>query len=97
MTRWWNRWRLALRVARRDALRARGRTLLVLAMVGLPVLAVVAADALYRTHDVSAAEGLSQRLGAADARIEGELRSQVWADPLTGDLLLGEGRTADPP
>ena len=97
MTGWLTRWRLALRIARRDALRAPGRTLLVLAMVGLPVLAVVAADVLYRTQDVTAAESLDQRLGAADARIEGELRTQIWADPVTGTPLLKEGRTADPP
>ena len=31
-------WRVALRVARRDALRSRGRSALVIVMIGLPVL-----------------------------------------------------------
>ena len=33
-------WRAALRIARREARRARGRTALVLAMIALPVLAL---------------------------------------------------------
>ena len=33
-------WRPALRIARRDATRARGRSALVLVMIGLPVLAI---------------------------------------------------------
>ena len=53
-------WRPALRMARREALRARGRSVLVLVMVGLPVLAVVALDTLGRTSSASAVEGLSR-------------------------------------
>ena len=39
-------WRPALRIARREALRARGRSVLVLVMIGLPVLGIVALDTL---------------------------------------------------
>ena len=95
MTGWVARWRLALRIARRDALRHRGRTLLVLAMVGLPVLAVVGADTVARTADISPVEALPGQLGAADARLTGVAREQVWADPLTGDPY-GGGAPADP-
>ncbi|MGY1843609.1 FtsX-like permease family protein [Modestobacter sp. SYSU DS0875] len=97
MSAWLVRWRLALRIARRDALRARGRSALVLLMVGLPVLAIVAGDTLYRSSQVSAAEQLPATLGAADARIEGVTRDQVWADPSTGDLVRTDGVPADPP
>ena len=62
-------WRPALRMARREALRARGRSILVLVMIGLPVLAIVALDTLARTSDVSTVEGLSRRLGSADALV----------------------------
>ncbi|MGY1839540.1 MULTISPECIES: hypothetical protein [unclassified Modestobacter] len=79
MTAWLVHWRLALRIARRDALRARGRSALVLLMVGLPVLAIVGGDTLYRTAETSAVEQLPTTLGAADARIEGVARSQLWA------------------
>ncbi len=85
---WLVRWRLALRLARRDALRARGRTALVLAMVGLPVVVVVAAATLLSTADVSPEEALPGRLGAADAWIEGVARGPVAADPLLGEPFL---------
>ena len=44
MRRRWRGWRPPLRLAWRDALRARGRSVLVLVMIALPVLAVTAAD-----------------------------------------------------
>jgi putative ABC transport system permease protein len=62
-------WKPALRLARRDALRHRGRSILVLVMIALPVLAVSAADVVYLTTDVSGVESLDRRLGSADARI----------------------------
>src|SRR3954447_11951547 len=95
-TAWIVRWRLALRLARRDARRAKGRTVLVMLMVGLPVLAIVAGDVLYRTTEVSAVEALPSRLGAADARIEGLTRSHVYADPVEGTAFEYSG-SADPP
>ena len=96
MIRWLVRWRLALRIARRDALRHRGRTILVLAMVGLPVLAVVGIDTIYQTNDVTPVEALPARLGAADARILPTAREHVWADPRTGAEVL-PSPAADPP
>lgn len=62
-------WRLALRLARRDALRNRGRSILVLVMIALPVLAVTAADVVIQTQDVTAVESLDRDLGSADALI----------------------------
>ncbi|WNV75523.1 FtsX-like permease family protein [Geodermatophilus sp. DSM 44513] len=94
--RWSVRWRLALRMARREARRARGRTALVLLMVGLPVAAVTAGDTLYRTWDVSAAEALPSQLGAADARIEGRFRGPVYADPVTGEAFEIADAEPDP-
>ena len=58
-------WRLPLRLARRDALRHRGRSLLVLVMIALPVLAVTAADVLIQTQDVSGPESVDRRMGTA--------------------------------
>jgi putative ABC transport system permease protein len=96
VTRWFVRWRLALRIARRDARRHLGRTLLVLAMVGLPVLAIVGADTLYRSNDVTPVEALPTILGAADAQLTGLSREQVFADPATGELWQLDTE-ADPP
>jgi len=86
-------WRPALRVARRDALRNKGRSILVLVMIALPVLAVSAADVVYLTTDVNSVESLDRRLGSADARIQ--------AAPGTGRVLQGfdpdEGSSWDEP
>ncbi|MFD5070109.1 FtsX-like permease family protein [Streptomyces sp. NPDC058369] len=60
-------WRAALRIARRDALRAKGRSALVVAMIALPVLGVTAADITYRSADMTPAEELTARIGSADA------------------------------
>lgn len=60
-------WRAALRIARRDALRAKGRSALVLSMIALPVLGVTAADVTYRSSSPTVAEDLTARMGSADA------------------------------
>ncbi|GAB2933400.1 ABC transporter permease [Streptomyces mayteni] len=63
-----NTWRLALRIARRDARRAKGRSALVVAMIALPILVVSAADLTFRSGDLSPAQKLTRDLGQADAR-----------------------------
>jgi putative ABC transport system permease protein len=63
-------WRLALRLARRDALRNRGRSILVLVMIALPVLAVTAADVVLATQDVDQVEALDRQLGSAAALVQ---------------------------
>ena len=60
-------WRAALRIARRDALRARGRSLLVVAMIALPVVGMTAADVTIRSAKGDQASHLTRTLGAADA------------------------------
>jgi putative ABC transport system permease protein len=62
-------WRLPLRLARRDALRHRARSLLVLVMIALPVLAVTAADVMIATSRVSGPESVDRRMGAAQALV----------------------------
>ncbi|QNE76293.1 FtsX-like permease family protein [Streptomyces finlayi] len=68
-------WRAAFRMARRDAMRAKGRSALVVAMIALPVLGVSAADVTYRSALPDRAEKLTARMGAADA---------VYSDPGMG-------------
>ena len=63
----WSTWRLPLRLARRDALRHRGRSVLVLVMIALPVLAVTTADVLIQTAKVSGPESVDRRMGSADS------------------------------
>ncbi|MER7364036.1 FtsX-like permease family protein [Nonomuraea wenchangensis] len=59
----------ALRISRRSAWRSRGRSALIMVMIGLPVLVITALFTLVETMAVSAHEGLTAEFGAADARI----------------------------
>jgi len=74
-------YRVALRVARRDALRDKGRSALVLCMIGVPVLAIVALAVLYATYDWNPVERLPHELGRADARL------QYVGGPVSQDVL----------
>ncbi|MFI8511385.1 ABC transporter permease [Streptomyces sp. NPDC085460] len=67
MKTWFHSWRAAVRIARRDAWRAKGRSSLVLAMIALPILGVSAADLTIRSSELSVAEQLERSIGAADA------------------------------
>ncbi|MFI6499178.1 FtsX-like permease family protein [Nonomuraea typhae] len=61
--------RAALRVARRDALRFKGRSALVIMMIALPVFVFTGLLTGFETSNVSFREGLTARLGAADAQL----------------------------
>ncbi|WP_035845556.1 FtsX-like permease family protein [Kitasatospora azatica] len=63
-------WRVALRIARRDALRAKGRSALVLAMIALPVLGVAGADVVYRSSTLTPAQKATRQLGTADLLLQ---------------------------
>ena len=79
-------WRTALRIARRDALRHRGRSLLVLVMLGLPVLGAVGLDVIYRTSKVTPARQATYRIRARD--VAGNEQRYRWnavtVDPAGG-------------
>ncbi|MEU2156980.1 ABC transporter permease [Streptomyces sp. NPDC019396] len=64
-------WRAAIRIARRDALRSKGRSFLVLAMIALPIIGVSAADLTLRSAELSTEQSLERSIGAADARLSG--------------------------
>ncbi|MGC4895766.1 FtsX-like permease family protein [Micromonospora sp. DT31] len=78
-------WRTALRIARREAGRSRRRTLLVLALIALPVLGLSFVAVSYDMGRLSPAERVERRLGGADI----ELRWNSLA-PVTQDAW-GEG------
>ncbi|MFE2728077.1 FtsX-like permease family protein [Kitasatospora sp. NPDC059327] len=63
-------WRVALRIARRDALRAKGRSALVVAMVALPVLGVAGADVVFRSAELDPVERVVRTMGQSDAEIQ---------------------------
>ena len=70
-------WRPALRVARRDLVRHKGRNALVAVMVGLPVLAVSTFATVYETNDISPVEQLNQQLGQTQALV-----NPAWRGPI---------------
>ncbi len=91
---WLRAWQLPLRIARRDAQRARGRSILVLVMIALPVLAVTAADVVMHTQDVRGLESLDRRLGAAAARVTSQAGAGEFVqapDPDQNSFSTGEG------
>ncbi|WP_406739422.1 ABC transporter permease [Streptomyces sp. NBC_00853] len=69
MQGWYHSWIAALRIARRDAWRAKGRSSLVLAMLALPIVGVSAADLTLRSAELSPEQTLTRMIGAADARV----------------------------
>ncbi|GGS91907.1 hypothetical protein GCM10010222_36770 [Streptomyces tanashiensis] len=87
MKTWFHSWRAAIRIARRDAWRSKGRSSLVLAMIALPILGVSALDLTYRSSELSPAERVERTIGAADARFRD---AQVGGVPIfqdpTGDI-----------
>ncbi|MEH0981222.1 ABC transporter permease [Micromonospora sp. CPCC 205556] len=77
-------WRAALRIARREALRARGRTALVLAMITLPVLALTFVAVSADMAELTRAERIERRLGTADAELrwvaEDAVTQEAWGE-----------------
>lgn len=73
-------WRTALRIARREARRARGRTALVLAMITLPVLVLTFVAASYDMAELTQEERLDRQLGVADAALHWVSRHPVVQD-----------------
>ncbi|WP_433532006.1 FtsX-like permease family protein [Micromonospora sp. CA-263727] len=82
-------WRAALRIARREARRARARTALVLAMIILPVLALTFIAASVDMAKLTPAERMEQRLGTADAELRVASHGPVTQSP-TGDSWSAE-------
>lgn len=61
----WSAWRATMRIARRDAQRAKGRTALVAVMIGLPVLLVSAVDVIARSSQDGPEQVVSRQLGTS--------------------------------
>jgi putative ABC transport system permease protein len=67
--RWLSGWRVAIRIARRDARQYKWRSALIVLMVGLPVLLLTGGTTLVATQDVSLAESVPRLMGSAQARV----------------------------
>ncbi|GAA1033413.1 hypothetical protein GCM10009557_35070 [Virgisporangium ochraceum] len=74
-------WLVALRIARREALRSKGRSALVLALIGLPVLAFAFFAVTYDTFTLTPTEQADRDLGTADIRLTGLYDKPVKQEP----------------
>lgn len=74
-------WRPALRLARREVLRAKGRGALVVAMIGIPVLLVTGLAVLVRTLDAPPEAQALPTLGNADALVRPDGSTPLDQDP----------------
>lgn len=90
-------WRVALRIARRDALRSRGRSALVIVMIGLPVMLSTAVAVLASTNSLSEAEQLPRRLGTAQAELRDNGRAPVVQDALAANVQTPDQLGGRPP
>ncbi|MEZ0113183.1 putative ABC transport system permease protein [Catenulispora sp. EB89] len=90
-------WKVAVRIARREALRHKGRSVLVAAMLALPVAGASAADTLYHTTKLTTVERVQRDVGRADALvsfvapapIEQLPDGSVPISPQAGGMLAG--------
>ncbi|MFJ9679978.1 FtsX-like permease family protein [Streptomyces sp. NPDC101194] len=84
-------WRASLRMARRDAMRAKGRSALVVAMIAIPVLGVTALDVTYRSENPSVAEKLTSEMGSADALFSDETMGPIeqLPDGAVSNIYMG--------
>ena len=90
-------WRAALRVARREVWRAKGRSALVAAMVGVPVLLLTTTAVLLGTVAEAQSEQavLLRQLGAAEANVIEAVRTPVAQDPFGRTVPAGGGVPPD--
>lgn len=70
-------WIPALRIARREAWRAKGRSLLVLVLIGVPVALLTALSAGYDTFTLTVQERLDRQMGTADALIQWDTTAEI--------------------
>ncbi|MGW6703755.1 FtsX-like permease family protein [Streptomyces sp. NPDC054956] len=75
-------WIAAIRIARRDAWRSKGRSALVLSMIALPIVGVSAVDLTIRSSQLSPEQSIERVLGAADAKVtDPEMGTALYQTP----------------
>ncbi len=103
--RWRSGWRCALKIGLRDALRHRGRTLLVMILIGVPVLIITVGLTVYGATQLRADDLARANLGSAQAIVTGPMGSAeaVDQDPYgrylgtDGPVRLRPGQDKDAP
>ncbi len=95
-----SRWRTCLRLARRDAWRNPGRSILVIALLALPIFALSAGDVVARTMQLSRAENATRTFAAADGLVHwtgGKVMQTPDADSWSSSTTSGQQQTDSPP
>lgn len=92
-------WRAAIRIARRDTWRSKGRSLLVLLMIALPIVGVTAIDVTLRSAELDPGQRLERSLGAADARYSDAETggTPIMQEPAGGGAYATDKKYADDP
>ena len=78
---WRSSWGVALRMARRDVRRNRGRSALVVVMVAVPTLLLSALVTVAATSEVSGTELIGPRMGSGTAFVEGPSPTRISQFP----------------
>ncbi len=81
-------WLIALRLARREARRSKGRTLLIVAMIAIPVAALSFAAMTYDMYKLTPQEAVTRQLGAADAKVDWPAHQTPDDQPHTTATML---------
>lgn len=76
-TGFWAAWRASLRVSRREARRAKGRSALVVAMIALPVVGLAFFAATYDMFRLTPAEQTTRDMGQATAWVAWQVNGQI--------------------
>lgn len=75
----------ALRMARREVRRSKGRSALVLALIGLPVFGATLAAVSYDMFSLTPPERLERRIGTAEAELRWDQAQPIIQHDVTGD------------
>jgi putative ABC transport system permease protein len=89
-------WRTALRVARREARRAKGRSILVIAMIMLPVAALTFAAVYTDTFTLTPGERADRLMGTAQAVLTRPFDGPVAQDPTDLERFETTGAAPQP-
>ncbi|WP_306920932.1 FtsX-like permease family protein [Arthrobacter globiformis] len=94
----WHSFRLALRMARRDISRHRGRSLLIILLILLPVAGMTGAAALAQSMQETPAERVQYQLGSTQARFRSMPASnaETVQDPVLETATMTRNFTIDP-
>lgn len=86
---WRSSWAVALRMARRDVRRHRGRSALIVVMVTVPTLLLSALVTIAATSDVAGAERIAPTMGTGQAFLTGPSPTRIAQGPTPDDGTAG--------